>query len=102
MSTITLEELDAMRPLDPAAVEQAAQAMRQQVRAARLKDVRREQSMTQVELASSLEISQRRVSQIERGEIEMAKLDTLRRYIEALGGKLTVEAEFGEVRYLIA
>ena len=101
MSTLTLDELDARRSFDRDAVERAAQRMRQQVRAARLQELRREQAMTQVELAHVLSVSQHRVSQIERGDIDKAQLDTLRRYIEALGGRLLVEAEFGEARYLI-
>ncbi len=100
--TRTLEEQLARRPIDEARVEELASQMRSQVRAARLREVRTEQRVTQKQLAEELQVSQNRVSQIETGKIERAQIDTLRRYVEALGGTLTVEAEFGDTRYLIA
>jgi Asp-tRNA(Asn)/Glu-tRNA(Gln) amidotransferase A subunit family amidase len=39
---------------------------------------------------------------IERGDIDLAKIETVRHYVEALGGQLTVEAQFGDTRYVIA
>jgi len=97
----TLEEQLAIRPVNEERVAKLAAKMRQEVRAARLREIRTEQAMTQVELASQLEVSQNRVSQIEHGEIDRARVETLRRYVEALGGKLAVEAQFGDTRYVI-
>lgn len=100
--TRTLKEQLARRPVDEKRVEQLAQELRQEVRAARLREIRVEQNLTQVELALLLSISQNRVSQIEHGDIDKTKVDTLRRYVEALGGNLTIEATFGDTRYVIA
>ena len=43
-----------------------------------------------------------RISRIEHGDIERAQVDTLRKYVEALGGTLHVEVEYGEERIQIA
>ena len=51
--------------------------------------------LTQTELAQILDISQKRVSEIERGEVDRTKVDTLRRYAAALGGTLRVEVKIG-------
>ena len=58
--------------------------------------IRKARGVSQVQLASTLEVSQNRVSQIERGQIDKAQLDTLMKYVEALGGKLTVTAEIAD------
>ncbi len=102
MSTSSLEEMLAERPIDPQELAAAVAEVRQVVRAARLREIREAQQVTQVELAKELSIGQNRVSQIERGNIDHTHIDTLRRYVEALGGKLRVEAEFGDTNYLIA
>ena len=50
--------------------------------------------MTQVELARRLHVSQNRVSRIEHGDFDRTQVDTLRRYVEALGGTLHVEIRY--------
>jgi transcriptional regulator with XRE-family HTH domain len=75
--------------------------MRQFARAYKLREVREAQAVTQVELAKDLGIGQNRVSQIERGDIDHSRVLTLRRYVEALGGHLSVEASFGDTRYVL-
>ena len=45
---------------------------------------------------------QRRVSKIEHGDIEHTRVDTLRRYAEALGGTLHIEIEVGGKRMTVA
>jgi len=98
----TLEEQLAVRPVDEARVEALAAKMRQQVRAYRLREIRAAQDITQVELAGQLKVSQNRISQLEQGQIGRSQIDTLRRYVEALGGVLNVEATFGDTRYVLA
>lgn len=100
--TRTLAEQLSRRPVDEQRVEQLADQMRRQVRAARLRELRNQQQVTQQQLAQQLHVSQNRVSQIETGEVDKAQVDTLRRYVEALGGTLSVEATFGDTRYVIA
>lgn len=59
-----------------------------------LMQLRRRHELTQEELAAALGISQARVSDIERaGE---PQITTMRRYIEALGGTLVVQAKFDD------
>jgi len=90
------------RPVDRAAVDAHKRRMLDEVRAYRLRELRESLSLTQVELAERLHVSQNRVSRIERGDIERAHVDTLRKYVEALGGTLRVEVEYGDERIQIA
>ncbi|MDR1431384.1 MAG: helix-turn-helix transcriptional regulator [Propionibacteriaceae bacterium] len=98
---ITLDEQLARRPIDPAKLEAMAADLRAQVRAYRLREIRQAHAMTQVELAKELNIGQNRVSQIEHGDIDHTYVATLRRYVEALGGRLSLEASFGDTSYTI-
>ena len=98
----TIEEQLAVRPVDEARMEALAEQMRQQVRAYRLKEIRQAQDITQMQLATQLRVSQNRISQLEHGQINRSQVDTLRRYVEALGGQLSVEASFGDTRYILA
>ncbi|WP_216353774.1 helix-turn-helix domain-containing protein [Arthrobacter sp. SRS-W-1-2016] len=47
-------------------------------------------------------MSQNRVSRIEHGDIDRAQVDTLRQYVDAVGGRLRVEVELGDERIQIA
>jgi hypothetical protein len=44
-------------------------------------------------------VRQPRVSAIERGELDVVTLSTLRAYVRALGGSLRVVADFGDREY---
>lgn len=55
--------------------------------------MRKSLGLTQVELARRMGVSQIRVSQIENGKLESFELGTLIRYVEALGGKISVRVE---------
>jgi len=68
----------------------------------RLRELREMLALTQTDVSEALGISQKRVSEIERGRVELTKVDTLRRYAEALGGSLRVEVKVGDVIYRIA
>jgi DNA-binding XRE family transcriptional regulator len=54
--------------------------------------LRKDQELTQEELADIMEIRQSAISQIERQEDVMVR--TLERYVEALGGTLEIRAKF--------
>ncbi len=43
-----------------------------------------------------MKVSQARVSKIERGNLSRTEIGTLQSYVEALGGKLRVVADFGD------
>lgn len=98
----SVEELLATRPADRPAVNAHKKRMVDEVRAYRLREVREASELTQVELAGRLRVSQNRVSRIEHGDIDRAQVDTLRKYVEALGGRLRVEVELGDERIQIA
>jgi len=99
--SVTLDEQLAHRPVDPEKLESMVEDLRRQVRAWRLREVRESQSVTQVALAQDLGVGQNRVSAIERGDLDKTQLATLRRYVEALGGQLDVEARFGDTSYML-
>jgi predicted transcriptional regulator len=98
----SIEELLAERPVDRIAVDAHKKRMVDEVRAYRLRELREASELTQVELAGRLHVSQNRVSRIEQGDIDRAQVDTLRKYVEALGGRLRVEVELGDERIQIA
>ena len=89
----TLDEQLKRCPVDDARVSAIESDLRQEIRCA--------YAITQTTLAQQLHVSQNRVSRIERGDVDIAQIETLRRYIEALGGELTVEATFGAERYVL-
>ncbi|GAB3127421.1 helix-turn-helix domain-containing protein [Glaciibacter psychrotolerans] len=98
----TLDEMRAKRPVDAEVVAAHKKRMLEEVRAYRLRELREAHELTQVELASRLQVSQNRVSRIEHGDIEHAQVDTLRKYVEAIGGALRIEVEIGDERFQIA
>ncbi len=57
-----------------------------------LSELRKEQELTQKELADILEIRQSAISKLESQDDIMVK--TLERYVEALGGELEIRAKF--------
>lgn len=98
----TLEEYMKKRPGNRAAIDAHKQRMLDEVRAYRLRALREQAALTQVELAKRLQVSQNRVSRMEQGDINRVQIDTLRRYVEAVGGELRVEVELGDERVRIA
>lgn len=66
----------------------------QTVAAYKLAALRRELDRTQTAVAAEMNVSQKRVSEIEHGQLDRARLDTIRRYVAALGGIVHVIAEF--------
>ncbi|MGH3330492.1 MAG: helix-turn-helix domain-containing protein [Nocardioidaceae bacterium] len=92
----------AERPGNREAVAEHRERMLSEVRAYKLRELREKYELTQAQFASEIHVSQRRVSAIEHGDIEAARVDTLRRYVEALGGKLKIEVTVGEDSYQIA
>ena len=89
----TVGDLVRRRPVNRRAVEAHKQRMLDEVRAYQLRELREAAELTQVELAARLDVSQNRVSRLESGDLERSQIDTLRRYVEALGGTLHVEVE---------
>lgn len=57
---------------------------------------------TQAELAERIGVGQRQVSKIENGDIENAKVGTIRGYLEAVGGGMALEYVIGGHRVQVA
>ncbi|MDR0482821.1 MAG: helix-turn-helix transcriptional regulator [Cellulomonadaceae bacterium] len=100
--TTTLADLDRIRPVNPDALSAAVAELRERQRAWQLRELRSQAGMTQADMAEAMHVGQNRVSQIESGGAERSRLETLRRYAEALGGHLSVEIAVGDTRYIIA
>ena len=58
--------------------------------------MREELSLTQVEVSRNADMTQSQLSRLESGTDQLTS--TLRRYVEALGGKLEITAVFGNRR----
>jgi DNA-binding XRE family transcriptional regulator len=84
--------------------EMAAERSRllSEIRAHRLAEIRAGQGETQTAIARRMGVSQARVSAIEHGRIGRSEVDTLAAYVEALGGKLKLIADFGDSTIVIA
>ena len=59
-----------------------------------LAEIRRRRGMTQAQVAARMGVGKSRVSQIEKGRVSTR--DVLDRYVEALGGRLSLMADFGD------
>lgn len=57
-----------------------------------LREARRAAHLTQVQMAKTMGVSQNRISRMENGDMGAMSVDSLRRYVEALGGSLTMVA----------
>ncbi|WP_112248324.1 helix-turn-helix domain-containing protein [Kribbella monticola] len=88
-------------PEAEARVSALKEEVRAEQRAYRLAEVRKQHGMTQLQLAESLHITQAAVSSIERGELSRSELSTIRKYVEALGGKVEIVANFGDERLVL-
>jgi predicted transcriptional regulator len=95
------QEIRAERPPREDRVEEHRVRMDAEVRAYRLREVREGQGVTQVELAERMHVTQPSVSALERGDLERAGIATIRAYVEALGGKLDIVADFGDQRIVL-
>lgn len=91
MRTVSFEEVKARQsPEIRKKVEEGAEKLLEEL--ATLREIRKQQNITQVELAAELGIGQEGVSRLERRNDTL--VSTLRRTIEAMGGDLHIVAEF--------
>ncbi|HSA49734.1 MAG TPA: helix-turn-helix transcriptional regulator [Yinghuangia sp.] len=79
---------------DPTEVRAGARRLLAEARGRQLAEARKSYGLAQREVAARMGISVARVSQIENGEV--ATLDVVARYVEALGGRLDLVADFGD------
>lgn len=103
--SLTLEEYLAKHPVAPedqAAIDAHKATMLAEVRAYRLRELRERAGLTQAQLADRIGVGQRQVSKIERGDLDSARVGTIRKYLEAVGGQLAVEYVSGDERLQVA
>src|ERR1700685_1725936 len=85
-------------PADKAAIAAGIEQLRAEQRAFRLAEMRRRLGITQAQVAARMGITQGRVSAIEHAKPGTTELRTLAAYVEALGGRLEIIADFGDQR----
>lgn len=78
------------------AVGQARRELKDWMRAYHLAEARKHRQLSQRDVATAMGVTPGRVSQIENGQIGLSEIDTIARYVEALGGKLRLVADFGD------
>jgi DNA-binding XRE family transcriptional regulator len=67
----------------------------------KLAEIRKHRRITQQDLAQTLGVSQSRVSQIERQGVDDTVVSTLAAYVEALGARILIVADFGVERIVL-
>ncbi|WP_460719891.1 helix-turn-helix domain-containing protein [Microbacterium aureliae] len=96
------EDFVADHPVDRERVDAYKARMLSEVRAYRLRELREQRGLTQAELAKRIGVGQRQVSKIEHGDLDNARIGTIRKYLEAVGGDLAVEYVAGDRRVQVA
>jgi transcriptional regulator with XRE-family HTH domain len=97
----SLQDFQRKRPPNREAVEAHKARLLQELHTYRLRELREALNLTQTDLAGILNVTQNRVSNIERGNIDRIQVDTLRRYIEALGAHLRIAVDIGDGTLLL-
>lgn len=99
---LSLREFLADHPVDRELVEAHKSRLIHEMRAYRLRELREQAGLTQAQLAERIGVGQRQVSKIENGDIDSAKVGTVRKYLEAVGGNLTLEYVLGDRHFRVA
>lgn len=85
---------EAKRTVSPQALTEARAQLDADVAAYQLAEIRKAQGRTQTQVADYMGVSQKRVSAIESADLAKTEVDTIARYVEALGGRVRVVADF--------
>ena len=80
--------------VSPEEVEAGARRLLAQARGHQLAETRKQLGLAQKDIAVALGVSIARISQIEHGEV--TSFEIIARYVEALGGRLDLVADFGD------
>ena len=94
-------DLRAAGRIDEAAVTAHRERMRAEQRAYRLAEIRKGRGMTQAGVAAEMNVTQTRVSAVERGTLDRTELGTVIAYVKALGGRVEIVADFGDERLVV-
>lgn len=98
---MTIDDILAERSVDRSQVEAHKSRLLAEVRAYRLRELRENAGLTQAQLAEHIGVGQRQISKIEHGDLDTAKIGTIRRYLEAIGGSLSLEYVAGDLKVVI-
>lgn len=96
----TLEDFKADHDLDQKTIDERKEQLLEEMRLYELKEARKRQDVTQKQPAERMGVSQKRVSSLESGDVDKTEIRTLRRYLDAIGGKLQVNAVMPDGRTL--
>ncbi len=102
MEFVKWEDVKDQAPVSAEALATAQSAIESEFAGFVLRELRRQNGLSQAQLAVRMGLSQRRVSAIERGELDRSEVGTLRSYISALGGHVHVIASVGDQTIRIA
>ena len=80
--------------VSPEEINAGARRLLAQARGHQLADTRKQLGLGQKQIAAAMGVSVARVSQIEHGEV--TSFEVIARYVEALGGRLDLVADFGD------
>jgi len=87
------------KQIKPEVVQAAKARAEQELFELRLAQLREQLELSQSELAKALGISQPSVANLEKRGAEI-KLSSLKRYVEAMGGKLSLDIELPDGKHL--
>jgi DNA-binding transcriptional regulator YiaG len=90
---------ELMKKVDVPVVAAARLQAEQEIFELRLAQLRQTVEMSQNDLAAALGISQPSVANLEKRGHEV-KISSLKRYVEALGGKLSLDVELADGRHI--
>ncbi len=90
---------ELMKKVDPTIVNEARAQANQMILELRLAQLRQTAEMSQHDIAVALGISQPSVANLEKRGHEV-KISSLKRYVEALGGKLSLDVELSDGRHI--
>ncbi len=81
--------------VSPEEIEAGARRLLAQARGHQLAQTRKQLGLGQKQIAGAMRVSVALVSQIEHGEV--TSFEVIARYVEALGGRLDLVADFGDM-----
>lgn len=90
---------ELLKKVRPDIVQAAEKRAAQEILDIRLSMLREQLELSQVEMAARLGISQPSVANLEKRGQEI-KLSSLKRYVEAMGGKLALDIELPDGRHI--
>jgi DNA-binding XRE family transcriptional regulator len=90
MNHLSVEEYAAKRGITAEDIDRESRRLSERLGVWKLKEVRKSHGITQKELAASMQVSQKRISDLENGNLERVRVDTLQRYASGLKGSLRV------------